>query len=189
LSTKAHGIFSTNTAITLQRRPSGACVSRQGFLSWANTRFSAASTNELVLACNPAEQSGHPMTASDIPHPTEPIWQIEGIHSSSIFKLASLINARANGGFWAIWGAGAKGVCLANRLPKEHLARLIDTNPAKQGFHVPGTHIPIQAPSRDTISDLQLIVIANPSYESEIRAELANHNYNGHVLVLSESLL
>jgi ubiquinone/menaquinone biosynthesis C-methylase UbiE len=166
----------------------GLCQ-RAGFLVMGQYPVFSRQYQLVVLACNPARQSRHPMTASDIPHPTEPIWQIEGIHSSSISKLASLIDARANGGFWAIWGAGAKGVCLANRLPKEHLARLIDTNPAKQGFHVPGTHIPIQAPSRDTISDLQLIVIANPSYESEIRADLANHHYNGHVLVLSESLL
>ena len=119
----------------------------------------------------------------------DPIWQLESIHSSSISKLVALTEARRGLGKWAIWGAGAKGVCLANRLPKRHLARLIDTNPAKQGFHVPGTDISICAPTRETLKDLGLILIANPSYEEEIRAELAHLGYTGNVLVLSESLL
>lgn len=143
----------------------------------------------LVLALDPTKIPGSQPLDSGNSTKSEPIYRIEAIHSSSISKLAALIEAQRNGGRWAIWGAGAKGVCLANRLPNEHLARLIDTNPAKQGFHVPGTHIPIQAPSASSIKDLQLIIIANPSYEMEIRAELENYEYNGHVLVLSESLL
>lgn len=104
-------------------------------------------------------------------------------------KLARLIDDARNGFPWAIWGAGAKGVCLANRLPNASLVRVIDTNTAKQGFFIPGTHIPIVAPSADHFRDLGLVVIANPTYESEIHRDLEVAGFSGKVLVLNESLL
>jgi hypothetical protein len=119
----------------------------------------------------------------------DPIRAIQEIHEISLPRLAVLIESERKGRPWAVWGAGAKGVCLANRLPAEHLLRLFDTNPAKQGFHVPGTHIPIVAPSEKKLADIGLVVIANPSYEKEIREDLERFAYKGHVLALSESLL
>lgn len=118
-----------------------------------------------------------------------PIDQIKEIHEISLSKLATLIDSAREGGSWAVWGAGAKGVCLANRLPNEHLLRLFDTNLAKQGFFVPGTPIPIVAPSAKDLADLAVVVIANPSYEKEIRADLQRLGYSGSVIVLTENLL
>ena len=47
---------------------------------------------------------------------------------------------------WAIWGAGAKSVALANRLRDMQPTFVVDTNPAKQGCIIPATRIPIIAP-------------------------------------------
>lgn len=114
---------------------------------------------------------------------------IQNIHEVSLPRLARLIETEGQGDFWVIWGAGAKGVCLANRLPAGKLRSLIDTNPAKQGFFVPGTRIPIVAPSRDSLAGISLVVIANPSYEGEIQAALQQFCYHGRILTLAESLI
>lgn len=114
---------------------------------------------------------------------------IQDIHEVSLPRLAHLIEAERQDGSWVIWGAGAKGVCLANRLPAGKLRSLIDTNPAKQGFFVPGTRIPIVVPSRDSLAGISLVVIANPSYEEEIRAALRQFCYHGSILTLEESLI
>jgi 2-polyprenyl-3-methyl-5-hydroxy-6-metoxy-1,4-benzoquinol methylase len=118
----------------------------------------------------------------------EVINQLREMQEGIFPMLASSIEKKRNGALWAIWGAGAKGVCLANRLPNENLARVIDTNMAKQGFYIPGTRIPIVAPSSDHLRDLGLVVIANPTYEGEIKLELERVGYSGNVLVLHEKI-
>jgi SAM-dependent methyltransferase len=72
---------------------------------------------------------------------------------------------------WAIWGAGAKGVTLAHRMALPPRC-LIDVNPAKQGGYIPGLGTPIVAPDAALVRDLAVILVANPSYADEIRAEL-----------------
>lgn len=114
---------------------------------------------------------------------------IQNIHEVSLPRLARLIETERQDGYWVVWGAGAKGVCLANRLPTGKLRSLIDTNPAKQGYFVPGTHIPIVAPSCDSLAGISLVMIANPSYEEEIRSTLRQFCYRGRVMILAESLL
>ena len=85
---------------------------------------------------------------------------------------------------WAIWGAGAKGVCLANRLQGQPPVRLFDLNPAKQGSFVPGTRIPVLKPAARNLKGLGLVVIANPRYEQEISSELKRLQYSGPILAL-----
>lgn len=114
--------------------------------------------------------------------------KVEGFLTHSISHLGEMIRKSSKGGPWAIWGAGAKGICLANRLNDTALRRVFDTNPAKQGFFVPGTHIPIVDPSDENFRDLRLIVIANPNYEAEIREHLKSSSYRESILVLSEKL-
>ena len=69
---------------------------------------------------------------------------------------------------WAVWGAGAKGVALVNRLRRRPPQFVIDSNAAKQGCFVPGSRIPIIAPDDPRIRELGLILIANPNYTEEI---------------------
>jgi SAM-dependent methyltransferase len=84
---------------------------------------------------------------------------------------------------WGIWGAGAKGVTLAHRMGSPPRC-LIDTNPAKQGGYIPGLGIPIVSPRAPVVDALGVIVIVNPSYASEITAELHARSVRGRVLTL-----
>ena len=85
---------------------------------------------------------------------------------------------------WAVWGAGAKGVALVNHLARPRPRCVIDSNPAKQGGFLPGTRIPIVAPGDPRVARLGLVVIANPNYEREIRAELERQGHGGRLLTL-----
>ncbi len=85
---------------------------------------------------------------------------------------------------WAVWGAGAKGVALINLLPRLRPAAVIDSNPAKQGGVLTGTSVPILAPSDPLLAELGLVVIANPNYAAEIRADLAKAGFTGATFCL-----
>ncbi|MBI5801719.1 MAG: methyltransferase domain-containing protein [Verrucomicrobia bacterium] len=73
---------------------------------------------------------------------------------------------------WAIWGAGAKGVALVNRLHRLPPALVVDSNAAKQGGFIPGSRVPIVAPDDPCLRDLSLVLIANPRYAPEITCAL-----------------
>jgi SAM-dependent methyltransferase len=81
--------------------------------------------------------------------------------------LAGKIDPLSKGKAWGIWGAGAKGVTLATRLP-DPPAFLIDSNVKKQGCYVPGTPIPIVSPLDARVADASFILVANSAYRSEI---------------------
>jgi SAM-dependent methyltransferase len=69
---------------------------------------------------------------------------------------------------WAVWGAGAKGVALVNRLRRLPPRFVIDSNTAKQGCFIPGSRVPVIAPDDPRIRGLALVLIANPNYAEEI---------------------
>jgi hypothetical protein len=98
--------------------------------------------------------------------------------------LETKITLAATGRSWAIWGAGAKGVTLASRLPVPGLAFVIDSNPAKAGCFLPGSGIPVVSPSDPRIADLALVVIANPMYQAEILGALRLSRFTGTTLVV-----
>lgn len=85
---------------------------------------------------------------------------------------------------WAIWGAGAKGVCLINRLRGNSPQFVIDSNPAKQGCFIPGSAVRVVAPDDDGISGLDAVFIANPRYRNEIIAALDKVGFNRKVHIL-----
>lgn len=98
--------------------------------------------------------------------------------------LATRVSTARGGRAWGVWGAGAKGVALVNQIAGPGPARVIDSNPAKQGGVLPGTHIPIVAPDDPGVLDLGLVVIANPNYADEIGAFLQARGFTGSTLVL-----
>jgi len=85
---------------------------------------------------------------------------------------------------WAVWGAGAKGVALVNLLPRMKPLAVIDSNPGKQGGVLPGTSVPVIAPGDPRVGQLGLVVIANPNYAGEIRADLMAAGFTGRVFCL-----
>lgn len=72
---------------------------------------------------------------------------------------------------WLIWGAGAKGVGLANRLAHRATA-IVDINAAKQGLFAPGSGIPIVAPDSESVRTAELVILPNPQYREEIIAQM-----------------
>ena len=94
-----------------------------------------------------------------------------------IRKLTNLPGRRR----WAIWGAGAKGVCLVNRLRWNRPEFVIDSNTAKQGCYIPGSAVPVIAPGDKRIAGLDAVFIANPKYEKEITAVLAKTGFKHEI--------
>jgi 2-polyprenyl-3-methyl-5-hydroxy-6-metoxy-1,4-benzoquinol methylase len=78
----------------------------------------------------------------------------------------------------AVWGAGAKGVTLANLLDPEgtRIDCLIDLNPNKQGHFVPGTGHPIVSPAQAAQRGVTMAVLMNPNYRNENLKLLAEQN-------------
>jgi SAM-dependent methyltransferase len=70
----------------------------------------------------------------------------------------------------ALWGAGAKGVTLANLIDRnrELFSCVVDLNPNKQGHYLPGSGHPIVAPADMKRFGVRVAVVTNPSYSREI---------------------
>ena len=93
-----------------------------------------------------------------------------------------LLRAGARQG-WAIFGAGAKGVALVNRLRQVPPRFVIDSNHAKQACVIPGSRVPVVAPDDPRIRELVLVLIANPNYAEEITFGLRKMGYAHSILV------
>lgn len=69
-----------------------------------------------------------------------------------------------------IWGAGSKGITLANAIgpASRALAALIDLNDRKHGLCVPGVALPVLSPQ--ALQDIRpdLVLVSNALYEEEI---------------------
>jgi len=101
---------------------------------------------------------------------------------AAVTSLGRLLERHGARKGWAIWGAGSKGVALANRLRQIRPSFVVDANPAKQGCIIPATRIPIIAPEDPRVLELQLILVANPNYADEIGSTLHGLGYDGTVL-------
>jgi 2-polyprenyl-3-methyl-5-hydroxy-6-metoxy-1,4-benzoquinol methylase len=74
----------------------------------------------------------------------------------------------------ALWGAGAKGVTLANLLDADRtrIRCVVDLNPNKQGCYVPGTGHPIVGYRALPEYGVRSAVLLNPNYAQENRTLL-----------------
>ena len=74
----------------------------------------------------------------------------------------------------AIWGAGAKGVTLANIIDPDcqRISCIVDVNPRKQGCYLPGTGHVIVAPQALPQFDVAAAILMNPNYREEVRSLL-----------------
>jgi len=79
------------------------------------------------------------------------------------------LEEQASRGRIAIWGAGAKGVTLANLADPdcELLDCVVDLNPAKQGKYVPGTGHPILPFESLGERRVEVAILMNPNYREE----------------------
>lgn len=82
---------------------------------------------------------------------------------------AELKAARALGPV-ALWGAGAKGVSFSILADpaNEAIDHVIDINPGKQGFFLPGSGLRVVSPQDSAARRPQTIFVMNPNYMREI---------------------
>ncbi len=77
------------------------------------------------------------------------------------------------GGRSVIWGAGSKGVSFLTNLGLGDLVdAAVDINPYKTGMFMAGTGHEILAPDQLVDRCPALVVVMNPIYVDEVRAEL-----------------
>jgi SAM-dependent methyltransferase len=91
----------------------------------------------------------------------------------------SALNARIAGEIapHALWGAGAKGVTMANLLDPDAriFSEVIDINPLKQGHYLPGTGHPIVGADALAMNGTRTAFLLNPNYRNEC-AEIIRRN-------------
>ena len=103
---------------------------------------------------------------------------------SQLGRLEKKLKANGAGDGWAIWGAGAKGVALVNRLKRNGPRVVVDSNRGKQGGVIPGSSVPVVAPDDPRLLALGVILIANPNYADEIKSVLKQNGFAGKILIL-----
>lgn len=79
--------------------------------------------------------------------------------------------ATADGRSIAMWGASSKTVGFLSAVERS-ISCAIDINPAKQGAFLPGSGTRVIGPAELVESPPDTIIITNPIYEREIRADL-----------------
>ena len=73
-----------------------------------------------------------------------------------------------------LWGAGSKGVAFLTTLGlDDEIAYCVDINPYKHGKFMPGTGHEVAGPDRLSHDAVQHIIVMNPIYTEEIRAEIS----------------
>ena len=73
----------------------------------------------------------------------------------------------------ALWGGGSKAVAFLTTLGLgEEIGAVVDINPYKQGRFIAGTGHEVIAPDRLADLDPRLIIVMNPVYLDEVRADL-----------------
>lgn len=95
----------------------------------------------------------------------------EGYQAAAETWRARLAEENARGGRTVIWGASSKGVSFLG-LVGEHVVAAVDINPHKRGTFVAGTGHAVVAPEDLDDLDPTLVVVMNPIYVDEIRAQL-----------------
>ena len=84
-----------------------------------------------------------------------------------------------------LWGAGSKGMTYLNLVAdNQQISAVVDVNPRKIGFGVPGTDYVITTPESLVSLNPKTVLIANPVYKNEIEAILKSHNIEGNVTPL-----
>lgn len=85
----------------------------------------------------------------------------------------------------ALWGAGSKGRTYLNLVAADgQVDAVIDVNPRKEGFGIPGTTGTIGLPETLVAVQPATVLIANPVYRDEIRSSLQGLGVHSEVIAL-----
>jgi len=81
----------------------------------------------------------------------------------------------ASGRRVVLWGSGGKGVSFLAAVPnRDRIACVVDVHPGRQGRWIPVSGLQVVAPETLVSLDPHVVVVTNPLYREEIRAQLAS---------------
>jgi hypothetical protein len=84
-----------------------------------------------------------------------------------------------------LWGAGSKAVAFLSTLSTGDVVGYgVDINPHRQGHYLPGSGLPIVAPSFLTEQRPDVVIVMNPVYRSEISDQLGAMGLNPEIVTL-----
>jgi hypothetical protein len=91
-----------------------------------------------------------------------------------VAQMRERVRTLASSGRLALWGAGAKGVTLANLTDPErkYFDCVVDINPAKQNHFLPGTGHAVVEEAQVEARGISTVVLTNPNYLEEITRSL-----------------
>lgn len=82
-----------------------------------------------------------------------------------------------------LWGAGSKGMTYLNLVDTDHrVAGVVDINPRKARWGVPGTPHRIDAPERVVDVRPLTVIVANPMYADEVRDRLRHLDVDAEIM-------
>jgi len=112
--------------------------------------------------------------------------EFERNYSATRQKYETCIRRLRSEGNVALWGAGAKGVTMANIIDPgcEIISYVIDINPKKQGHYIPGTGHPIIDYHQIPQFDLKNIILMNPNYFEETKQLLQEAGIKAKIVEL-----
>lgn len=107
---------------------------------------------------------------------------------SLIAALHARLQILTKQGSVALWGAGAKGVTLANLIDPDHqwITCIVDINPAKKGQYLPGTGHPIVTPQEIGQYGIDTAILMNPNYYNENFAWIQDLNLQVKLIDLTD---
>jgi SAM-dependent methyltransferase len=102
--------------------------------------------------------------------------------------LRGLLRGAPSAGSTFLWGAGAKGVTVANLIDPgcASLAGVVDVNPRKQGGWLPGTGHPIVGPEALAHAPGGRVIVMNSNYLDEIRSTIRSIGVSLDVTTLEQ---
>lgn len=120
----------------------------------------------LWLEAHPAQPAADRFDPGDIPALAGRFARAEAAH---VAALRQHLERLVRDGPVAMWGAGAKGVTLANLVDpgRRLIACVVDLNPSKQGGRLPGTGHQIVGPTDLAAWNIRTAVVTNPNYVDE----------------------
>ncbi|MEQ8841224.1 MAG: class I SAM-dependent methyltransferase [Acidimicrobiales bacterium] len=96
----------------------------------------------------------------------------QGLASSIDAWKSWATSLRADGRRGAVWAASSKAVAFLSAVPEFAPVVAVDINPAKAGRFLPGSGVEVCAPADLHHHDVDTILVMNPIYTEEIRADL-----------------
>lgn len=80
-----------------------------------------------------------------------------------------------------IYGASAKLNTFLNALPFRPNVTVFDDSPAKIGLLTPGRHYQVQAPTRDRLEQIDVLLVGAPNWKQGIEAKAQANGFRGDV--------